>query len=307
MLDRKPLARTDLADLGPDAIVADVLGKRGRNAVTKYTGISEDAHDIMSQATGPRLANRDELLEETLLRANERNKPIRREAYEKAAKSGEDLAMTDPGYVPLPKGFEEILAHPVAKDAYAKAESIVEGFKIAKDSTGGELARLDMTQRLLQDWAEVAMKNGNKTNAELYGSFANAIKEKADTMVPDYPVARKVAENFAKEKEALIKQSEAATKVFKKTEKAISPRVTVNPSMPLNVTNLTLGLLSKLNFHAKRASSSKSQRKQAPEIARILASKEIPDRLKQGLVNRLLKGAPLSGGLLSNIQYGGPR
>ncbi|MEG9884925.1 MAG: hypothetical protein V6Z86_10060 [Hyphomicrobiales bacterium] len=199
--------------LGPDAVLADVLGVRGRALMRRSANIDEDAREKLFEAlygrrggqnqrvvadietaaglpVGSRKSVRD-LQNDAYARVA---KPID-DAYEEARKAGFDLPYTP---------FEPIIADsPTGAKAYRQAEGALRDRVATEGITGASaLARFDQTKRGLDDIASTADRVGKSDKAGRARDLSRTLRERIDRTIagPQYAKARKLrADAFARE------------------------------------------------------------------------------------------------------------
>jgi hypothetical protein len=153
--ERYPNAANDLAQLGPEGIVADVLGAEGRRRGKTASNISPEAQDIIEARVVPRAEGRAQRLETVEEDARARVRPGINAAYRVAKAEGADLPKvmrTEPGSSPfmsprqvetnIPAGFENIIDEPLLRPFWNRAERLVRQLENVEDQ--GDFARLDM-------------------------------------------------------------------------------------------------------------------------------------------------------------------
>lgn len=204
--------RKRLRELGPDAALADVLGKGGTAASRRAANISPDARQILEDFVGARketqnvrlardiesaarLPNRNTNTVDSLKSAaNDRVRPIINRAYQAARKAGADIDL---------KEFDNIITTPVGRPVFQEALDIVTSRAARNPDAGGNLAVLDEAKRLLDGKAEMARRDGSPMES-VYRDTAKALREKLDELLTndEYAVARALRQDAYRGDEA---------------------------------------------------------------------------------------------------------
>lgn len=192
--------RRKLRDLGPDAALADVLGKGGTAAGRRAANISPEARQILEDFVGARketqnirlardiesaakLPNRNTNNVDDLKKAaNEKVRPIINKAYQSARKAGAEIDL---------KEFDNIITTPVGRPAFQQALDNVTSRAARNPDAGGNLAVLDETKRILDGWAKKGFRDADPMASE-YAATAAALRTKLDSLLTgdEYAVAR---------------------------------------------------------------------------------------------------------------------
>lgn len=214
-----------LADLGPDAIPAD-LGNNfarllreasnkvpriealsGKVLADRQAGQSARIAAVLDDSTGTPLLNVDD----ELIRLNSALKPDIDEAYAAARVAGEKALF--PEKPKLPSGVGA--AKGKGKDAGAvvtkrktKLERLIDGGTVsgpakraaakeleAKRLSGEEVTKLDIVdahKRALDDIIGAAIRKGEDNKARMFVKLKNQIVEETDKLVPEYKAARDI-------------------------------------------------------------------------------------------------------------------
>lgn len=330
ILDKNPNAAADLKRMGPDAIVGDVLGKEGRDVIKDATQKNSAAVDTMNDATLPRSLTGDTQLKTKLDDLSDSSQVERNTAYQDAYKAGGNIpyVQTNKG-LHVPDPFKDLLDGGVAADAFKEAGPMVDDFKRHKNSFGGPLAEIDMTQRVLMAkarQAEIKEAQGRSdgTTAEQYRAAAQSLKDRADQVMsgPEYANARAIAEKHALDAEDIATQHAIDQKTMGTTKKAIHTGTTAEPPAIGVGEFVSTGALSLLGNSASagmvglgvspgtaaltglaatvaagvpiarkmlKSREFKRLKAQAPYVARIMADKSIPAKAKPGLIDKFLE------------------
>lgn len=202
-----------LNDLGPDAINADVLGKKGLSLGRGAANISADARQTLEDVVQARKSAQNTRLATDVERAaglpagNTKSvDALKAEAYEKvrpqinrAYKAARDAGKD----VPL-EAFDNIITTPVGRKAFQQALDNVTSRAARDPSAGGNLAVLDETKRLLDGYAKQAFRNSDPMASE-YAATAKALRERLDALLAqgnEYAMARGLRQQAYKADEA---------------------------------------------------------------------------------------------------------
>lgn len=202
-----------LNDLGPDAINADVLGKKGLSLGRGAANISADARQTLEDVVQARKSAQNTRLATDVERAaglpagNTKGvDALKAEAYEKvrpqinrAYKAARDAGKD----VPL-EAFDNIITTPVGRKAFQQALDNVTSRAARDPSAGGNLAVLDETKRLLDGYAKQAFRNSDPMASE-YAATAKALRERLDALLAqgnEYAMARGLRQQAYKADEA---------------------------------------------------------------------------------------------------------
>lgn len=202
-----------LAQLGPEAALADVLGSSGTAAGRRAANISPEAREILTDFVSGRKAGQNTRLAadietasglpvgntknvEALKKdANAKLRPQINAAYAAARKAGYDI--------PLDL-FDNIITTPVGVKAFRQALDNVTSRAARDPSAGGNLAVLDETKRLLDGYATQGFRIGDPMAGE-YADTAKALRAAVDSHLAsgnEYSAARGLRQNAYKSDEA---------------------------------------------------------------------------------------------------------
>lgn len=201
-----------LKELGPDAVLADVLGRSGTAAGRRVSNISPEARQVLEDFVGARkemqnirlardvesaarLPNRNTNDVEGLKKAAyEKVRPTINKAYKAARKVGADIDLTE---------FDNIITTPVGNPAFKQALDNVTSRAARDPSAGGNLAVLDETKRILDGWAKKGFRDGDPMASE-YASTAEALRSKIDDLLSgdEYAIARALRQDAYRGNEA---------------------------------------------------------------------------------------------------------
>lgn len=190
-----------LNDLGPDAINADLLGKRGAALGRGASNISPQARETLESVVQARKAGQNVRLagdveaaaglpagstknvDALKAEAYDAVRPQITAAYNAARKAGSDIPLD---------AFDNIITTPVGRKAFNQALDNVTSRAARDPSAGGNLAVLDETKRLLDGWASQAYRASDPMASE-YAATAKALRETVDAFLAngqEYATAR---------------------------------------------------------------------------------------------------------------------
>lgn len=201
-----------LKDIGPDAVLADVLGRGGTATSRRAANISPDARQILEEFVGARKETQNIRLArdvEGAARLPHRNtsgvddlkkaaydkvRPVIDKAYKAARKAGADIDL---------KEFDNIITTPVGRPAFQQALDNVTSRAARNPDAGGNLAVLDETKRILDGWAKKGFKEGDPMASE-YAATAEALRTRIDDLLSndEYAIARALRQDAFRGDEA---------------------------------------------------------------------------------------------------------
>lgn len=208
-----PMAvKKKIAELGPDAVLADVLGYAGTATSRRAANISPEARQILTDFVSARKEGQNVRLAtdiNTAARLPPRNtktvdvlkkeayakvRPTINKAYQVARKVGADVDL---------KEFDNIITTPVGAPAFKQALDNVTSRAARDPSAGGNLAVLDETKRILDGWAKKGFRDADPMASE-YAATAEALRTKLDDMLSgdEYAVARALRQDAYRGDEA---------------------------------------------------------------------------------------------------------
>jgi hypothetical protein len=217
-----------IADLGPDAALADVLGVRGTAAARNASNISPEAREILIDFVSGRKGGQNQRIvadmenlaglpqgstasvDDLIKATNDKSRPQISAAYNVAREAGKDIPL---------QAFDNIITTPVGVKAFKQALDNVTSRAARDPKAGGNLAVLDETKRLLDGQAEVARRAGDAMESE-YRATARALRERIDEILAagdEYATAR-----------ALRRQAYVSEDAIRTGEALGSPRVPPN-------------------------------------------------------------------------------
>jgi hypothetical protein len=189
-----------LAELGPDAALADVLGFAGTATTRRAANISPEARQILTDFVEGRKAGQNTRLATDVeiasglpvgniknvdalkKEAYDKVRPTINKAYTSARKAGAEVDLTE---------FDNIITTPIGRTAFQQALDNVTSRAARDPSAGGNLAVLDETKRILDGWAKKGFRDGDPMASE-YASAAEALRTRLDDLLAgdEYAVAR---------------------------------------------------------------------------------------------------------------------
>ena len=202
-----------MEELGPDAVLGDVLGVRGHALMRRSANISPDARETLLETLyGRRLGQNKRVVADIETAAGlpvggrKSVRDLQNDAYDKVVKTIDDAyeetrkAGRDLPYTP----FKPVIADsPTGAKAYRQAEGALLDRVATEGITGGSaLARLDQTKRGLDDIASAALKANKRDKARRAGNLSRTLRELIDQSIvgPQYAKARTLRANaYARE------------------------------------------------------------------------------------------------------------
>jgi len=229
--------RAKLANLGPDAVLADVLGTAGTATSRRAANISPEAREILTEFVSGRKGGQNRrvvgdmeglaglprgstsTVDDLVEAANKKAAPQITAAYQTARSAGKDIPLD---------AFDNIITTPVGVRAFKQALDNVTSRAARDPKAGGNLAVLDETKRLLDGYAKQADRAGDPMAGE-YRATAKALRERIDQILgsgDEYATAR-----------ALRQQSYATENAIRTGEALGGSRVP--PNLPGRAGNVT--------------------------------------------------------------------
>lgn len=223
-----PAVQQRLAELGPDAVNADVLGKRGIALGRGAANINPDAREIIEGVMGARKAGQNVRLATDIESAsglpvgNRKDvEALKKEAYD-AVKPAIDKAYADAraaGFDLKPLKFKDILATPMGRKAFDAALNSVKnrnynkpylktlgpkGQIIDSKRNYSNLELLDQVKRELDQMGKAAKRAGEADTASQAEGLARDVRQRMDSMLQgsEYELARGLRKDAYKVDEA---------------------------------------------------------------------------------------------------------
>lgn len=201
-----------LDELGPEAVLGDVLGRGGTAAGRRAANISPEARQIIEDFVSARKSGQNTRLatdietasglpigntknvEALKKEAYDKVRPTINKAYQSARVAGAEIDLRE---------FDNIITTPVGKNAFQQALDNVTSRAARDPSAGGNLAVLDETNRILGGWAKKGFRESDPMASE-YASAAEALRTKLDDLMAgdEYAVARALRQDAYKGAEA---------------------------------------------------------------------------------------------------------
>lgn len=201
-----------LNELGPEAVLGDVLGKGGTAAGRRAANISPEARQIIEDFVSARKSGQNTRLATDVEVAsglpvgNTKNvdalkkdaydkvRPTINRAYQSARRAGAEVDF---------KEFDNIITTPIGRTAFQQALDNVTSRAARDPSAGGNLAVLDETKRILDGWAKKGFRDGDPMASE-YAAAAEALRVRLDDLLSgdEYAVARALRQDAYKAGEA---------------------------------------------------------------------------------------------------------
>ena len=291
-----PAAKQRMAELGPEGMLVDLLGKPGTSMGRAAANVSPEAREIIETATSARKAGQNERIVGTMedatglprgsrLTVEELNKqtynqasPEINRAYNAARAAGYDLPRTP---------FESVLKSPMGSEAYDHAaKSLLNRTAISGEDAASELARLDMTKRILDSKASAARRAGDYNTADEAAGLARTLREQMDASIagPEYSQARALRRDLYG-KESAIKMGDKlaggriaanlpklAGKVPEENRGLLGKAYAVKQSENLLNRNSTEGALNRLSTPLAKEASNAALGPNAPKLNMALAN-----------------------------------
>ncbi len=196
------IMQRDLAKLGPDATLLDVLGEQGLATGRSAANINPNARETIEASLLGRKAGQNERVVADIERAaglkpgNRASvdtmkekayaavRPHVNRAYDKAREAGRDIPLDY---------FSDVLNSPLGEDAFKTAvKSLQNRMAISGDKAGGNLAVIDEMKKILDSRAEMARRSGDNATADVAGSMAKHLRSQMDALLTgdEYLLAR---------------------------------------------------------------------------------------------------------------------
>jgi hypothetical protein len=190
-----------MAQLGPEAVRADVLGEKGYGVARQAANISPEARQTIQNFGHNRQGQQNvrlardvqraaglppgsrEPIEAMRATADRASRPAIDQAYNRARTMGAEIPFS---------AFDDIMSHPAAADVFNRARQNVV-YRERLGEQGGNLAVLDEAKRLLQAHAA----NFTDSNRGIYGRLAEDLRARTDQLLmgPEYADARRLRQN----------------------------------------------------------------------------------------------------------------
>ncbi len=213
-------ARAALRDLGPEAMIADVIGPAAQRMGRAAANNSPEAQRILEDAMQGRAAGAPERLMSAVSDAAGMSRPMTVEAVKEASLDNLRPAISEAyrlareaGYDLPNSPFKNLMQSPMVKSALDRAETGTMNRVVAfGDGQNSRLAVWDATKRELDAIAEKARREGDRGLAGTAETLATKIRETVDEFVPEYGDARALRQSAYRGEEAVDLGAEAATR-----------------------------------------------------------------------------------------------
>lgn len=213
-----------LAELGPDAALADVLGFAGTATTRRAANISPEARQIltdfvegrksgqntrvvsdMENIAGVKPSEANMTVDDIINASNDTYRPNITSLYNQARAAGKDLPLEQ---------FGDVIGTPQGKAVLRQAAANVKA-RASLAGTPDELSNLaiiDEMKKIFDSRATEAFRKGNKADGDLFSEFAKKLRTRADDLMstnpdPIYRQARGAAQ-YAKKAEEAIRTGE---------------------------------------------------------------------------------------------------
>ena len=205
-------ASSRLADLGPDAMVMDVMGETGRAMARSAANNNSTAREMLEEASTTRMSGQTDRLGDVLLKAggmdevktvqelmdgiHKANQPAIKKAYAKARSLGHDMDL---------EVFSDILGTTIGAKALNQGTKLAKDRAVLKGSNGDPsmLDILDETKKVLDGMSQPALGMRPDAKQQLAMETAKQLRERVDQSLPEYGGARALAQRSAKQQEAV--------------------------------------------------------------------------------------------------------
>lgn len=239
-----------LAELGPDAALADVLGFAGTATTRRAANISPEARQILTDFVGGRKAGQNQrvvsdmeavagvkpseanmTVDDIVNASNDTYRPNITSLYNQARAAGKDLPLEQ---------FGDVIGTAQGKSVLRQAAANVKA-RASLAGTPDELSNLaiiDEMKKIFDSKATEAFRKGNKADGDLFSEFAKKLRTRADDLMSTNP-------------DPIYKQARGAAQYAQKAEDAIRTGETLGGSrvtqdIPGNAANVDLPFRKKM-------------------------------------------------------------
>jgi hypothetical protein len=224
----RPAVEQKMQDLGPDAVVADALGRKGGSMGRRASNVSPEAREIVEETMSGRKggqnvrivqdiqtkagipAGGEKTVEQLLKEVDDQYRPTLDRLYTAARKAGKDMPLDY---------FDDVMKTPQGVAVLKEAQNAV----AAKARLAGtpddisNLAIVDEMKKIFDSKATSAYASGDKYYGGLWGDFAKNLRMRADAYMnmmddPIYAEARRVAQEAYRAKDAITLGSKLGKK-----------------------------------------------------------------------------------------------
>lgn len=208
-----------LDELGPDAVAADALGKRGTAMARRAANLDPDAREVIDDTLLGRKAGQnarivtdmekiagikpgnEKSVEQLVKAVDDQFGPEINRLYTQARQAGKDMPL---------QFFDDVLGTEQGKAVYneaAKAVTARARLSGAPDDVSN-LAIIDEMKKIFDSKSRSAFQSGDKAASDLWSDFARNLRMRADTIMdqaddPIYSQARALAQQAYRAKEAI--------------------------------------------------------------------------------------------------------
>ncbi len=208
-----------LDDLGPDGMLIDALGERGRALGRAAANASPEARETLETASRARMAGQSDRLTDSLLQASRmkepqstsemiqgvRNKarPSINAAYDEARSLGQDIDMS---------AFDDLFQTDMGQKALQEGQRLARDRMVAEGITGepSTLAILDEAKKALDDMARPSLGQGPNNQQSIAGMLSRSLRQRIDDLMPEYGGARELAASAKRRENAVTIGAEGA-------------------------------------------------------------------------------------------------
>ncbi|MEO1108747.1 MAG: hypothetical protein AAFX90_12565 [Pseudomonadota bacterium] len=208
-----------LDDLGPDGMLIDALGERGRALGRAAANASPEARETLETATRSRMAGQSDRLTDSLLQASRMKAPqstsemiqgVRNNArpninaaYDEARSLGQDIDMN---------AFDDLFKTDMGRKALAQGKRLAQDRMAVEGITGqpSTLAVLDEAKKALDDMARPALGQGPTNEQSIAGMLSRTLRQRIDDLMPEYGGARELAASAKARENAITLGAEGA-------------------------------------------------------------------------------------------------
>ncbi|SLN64979.1 hypothetical protein [Ruegeria meonggei] len=197
-----PDTAAKLDDLGPDGMLIDAMGERGRALGRAASNASPEAREMLESASQARMAGQSDRLTDSLLKASrqdtpqsvddlvsairKRTRPSINAAYDEARSLGHDIDMS---------AFDDLFQTGMGQKALQQGQRLARDRMIAEGDSDepSALAILDEAKKALDDMARPALGQGPNNEQAIAGMLSKQVRQRIDNLMPEYGGARELA------------------------------------------------------------------------------------------------------------------
>lgn len=197
-------AQAEMARLGPEGMVADVLGTGGQRLMRTAGNTNDAAQQTIEEALMRRAAGAPERLANDIADAGGVKAGQTVEGLQDAIRAAEQPNVSalykqakDAG-ADLPNApFRKLIESPLVQEAYRKAYKETQDRVIAfGEGENSALAVWDATKKNLDAIASQAVRSGDRATAALAGKLAKDVRTTVDLFTPAYSPARGASQSM---------------------------------------------------------------------------------------------------------------